>query len=163
MRFTLCQKINQMKTYRKSSRLTFYAFLIFSGSLLAAEEPSMAQLSKKIEALEAKVTGLTEELTSTQAKLSEISKFVMKGRLELTAKLESNGRYSLVGKGLNGEELGGNDLTADEFVQKLKSIAEQYPEPKMSSAGHNKLTEKQQNELAVLCLRAGIGSIRALP
>ena len=85
----------------------------------------MAELSKKIEALEAKLTGLTAELASTQAKLREVSKFVMTGRLELTAKLAGNGRFSLVGKGLNLEELGGNDLNADEFVKKLKSITEQ--------------------------------------
>jgi hypothetical protein len=152
-----------MKKSRRLSRLTFFAFLIFSGSLLAAKEPSMAELSKKIEALEAKLTGLTAELASTQAKLREVSKFVMTGRLELTAKLAGNGRFSLVGKGLNLEELGGNDLNADEFVQKLKSITEQYPEPKMSIAGHNKLTEKQQSEIGVLCLRAGISGVHALP
>lgn len=145
----------------KTSRLSFFAFFIFSGSLLA-QEPSIAKLAAKVEALEGKVSDLTSELSATKEKLKEVSKIVMTGRLELTANLTSNGKLSLVGKGLNGEELGGNDLNDDAFVQKIRSISEQYPDPKMAITDFNKLTEKDQRFVQGLCARAGIYSIRSV-
>jgi hypothetical protein len=145
----------------KTSRLSFFAFFIFCGSLLA-QESSIAKFAAKVEALEGKVSDLTSELTATKAKLKEVSKIVMTGRLELTANLASNGKLSLVGKGLNGEELGGNDLNDEEFVQKLRSISEQYPNPKMAITDFNKLTEKDQEFFTVRCARAGIYTITAV-
>jgi hypothetical protein len=160
MSYSFCIIIDQMKMTRNTSRLSFFACLIFSGTLLGGE-PSMAELSKKIESLESKITGLTLQLTMTQAKLTEVSKLVMAGRLELTTHLASDGRWSLVGTGLNGEELGGIDLNAEEFMQKIRSISEQYPNPKMFIADYDELTRQQQKLVSRLCATVDIFEIRA--
>ena len=146
----------------KTSRVSFFAFFVFSGSLIA-QEPSIAKLAAKLEAFEGKVSDLTSELAATQATLKEVSKLVMTDRLELIVHILGNGRMTLEGKGLNGQELGGKDLDGEEFVKKVKSISEDYPKPRIIVADAEKFIGQDRLHLQQLLGRVGIytTSVRA--
>lgn len=143
-------------------------FLAVSSLLVTGQEEPRPRVvpppspADKIEVLERKVSDLTSELSATQAKLREVSKIVMTDRLELTAHVV-NGRVDLVGKGLNGEELGGKGLDGDQLEEKIKSISEDYPKPKITIADSDKLSEQDRKLIQNSCARAGIFRINTIP
>lgn len=107
------------------------------------------------------MAALKSELATMRAYLREVSRVTMADRLEVIVRISDSGEIALEGRGFDGRDLGGTNIKGEDFVQRLKSISEEYAQPRITFAADKNSPAYPENRTLVqqLCGRAGIYTI----